>query len=393
MVLSASIFSQLLTVFPRVEFAKLVKNRQAEKAAKGFTCWEQFVAMLFCQLGPVDSLRDISLGLAGFHGKLAHLGVSKAPPKSTLSYANTHRPWELFSDLFHSSLDFCRGVAPRKNFRFKNKLLSLDASTIDLCLALFPWAKFRRTKGAVKLHVLLDHDGYLPVFADITDGKTHEVRVAQRLRFPEDSIVAMDKGYNDYALFGRFCDEGVWFVTRLKDNASCTDVEPREVPAGGKILSDKEIVLDGVGAVEKCPHFLRRVVVWDEENEREIVLLTNQMKFAASTIAAIYKERWQIELFFKALKQNLRIKTFVGTTENALKIQIWTALIAILLIKFIKFRSTFGWSLSSLAAMLRLNLFTYRPLWEWANHPRLEPPDDPVYEQLDLFQPCLGQHP
>lgn len=393
MVPCASLFSQLLCVFPRSHFSRLVRERQAEKAAKGFSCWDQFVAMLFCHLAQAKSLREICHGLRGSLGKLTHLGLRSAPSKSTLSYANAHRPWQLFEDVFHEALAFCRGFAPRKTFRFKNKLFSLDASVIDLCVSLFPWAKFRQTKGAVKLHLLLDHDGYLPVFAHITDGKTHEVKVAQTMSFPKDSIVVFDRGYNDYALFGRLCDECVWFVTRLKDNASYTVVESHAVPANGKILSDEIIVLDGPSAVEKCEHFLRRVVVWDEENEREIVLLTNHMKFAPSTVAAIYKDRWQIELFFKAIKQNLRIKTFVGTSENALRIQIWTALIAMLLLKFLQFRSTFGWSLSNLVAMLRWNLLNYRDLWAWIDDPFQEPPEEPPDAQLHLFPRRLGQHP
>lgn len=206
-----------------------------------------------------------------------------------------------------------------------------------MCLSVFDWAHFRRQKGAVKLHLVLDHDVCLPVFAHITDGKTHEVKMAQRLTLPRGAVVAMDRGYNDYVLFNEWCLGGVFFVTRMKDNAVYEAIDKPRESSHPSIRKDEQIVLMGAGAEEKCPHILRRVVVWDEQNQRELVLLTNHLKFAASTIAAVYKEGWQIELFFKALKQNLRVKTFVGTSANALKIQIWTALIALLQLKMLQF--------------------------------------------------------
>lgn len=357
MVPCASLFSQLLQQFPRWEFAKLVREHQAEKHAKGLSCWEQFVAMLFCQVAQAKSLREICGGLRCCVGKLKHLGVEKAPPRSTLSYANRHRPWELYRDLFYLFLERCQTFAPRKKFRFKNKLLSLDATVLVLCLNLFPWAEFRRTKGAVKLHLLLDHDGYLPTYALLTEGKRHEVRVARQLAFAPESIVVIDRGYNDYALFGSWCAQRVWFVTRLKKNLPYVVVTRHEAPQRGNIVADEQILLSSATAQRACPYLLRRVVVWNEEKQEEIVLLTNHPRFAASTIAAIYKDRWQIEIFFKTLKQNLKVKTFVGTSENALQIQIWTALLALLLLKFLQFRSRLGWSLSNLAALLRWNLF------------------------------------
>jgi len=392
MVTCASLFSQLLQQFPRWEFAKLVREHQAEKHAKGLSCWEQFVAMLFCQLAQAKSLREICGGLRCCVGKLKHLGVEKAPPRSTLSYANQHRPWELYRDLFYLFLDRCRVFAPQKKFRFKNKLLSLDATVIVLRLHLFPWAEFRRTKGAVKLHLLLDHDGYLPTYALLTEGKRHEVRVARQLAFAPESIVVLDRGYNDYALFGSWCAKRVWFVTRLKANLSYVVVERYAVPPRGNILADEQILLSSAQAQRDCPYLLRRVVVWNEKNQEAIVLLTNHPRFAASTIAAIYKDRWQIEIFFKTLKQNLKVKTFVGTSENALQIQIWTALLALLLLKFLQFRARLGWSLSNLAALLRWNLFTYRELWAWLDNPFATPPLEPRPEQLTLNYTGIGQH-
>lgn len=369
MIRSASLFSQLVGIFDRGRFHKLVVEHRAERHAKGFSCWDQFVAMLFCQLAQAKSLREICGGLACCNGKLRHLGVGRTPKKSTLSYANAHRPWQLFQDLFYATLTHVREGAPKHRFRFKNKLLSLDSSTISLCLNLFPWAKFRRTKGAVKLHMLLDHDGYLPDFVYISNGKRHDVTVARQLKLAKGSIIAMDRAYNDYRLFARWIAEGVYFVTRLKDNADYEVIEQRRLPEHRNIMADELIRFRGPQASKNCPCTLRRVLVWDKDNERQIVLLTNHLEFGATTIGAIYKDRWQIELFFKALKQNLKVKTFVGTSENALHIQIWTALIAILLIKLLKFKSRFGWSLSNLVAFLRWNLFTYRDLWEWIDNP------------------------
>lgn len=388
MIKSASLFSQVLKQFPRGEFESLVRKHDAERNAKGFSCWTQFVAMLFCQMSGADSLRTICAGLACCLGKLAHLGVGKAPNKSTLSYANAHRSAELYEDLFWSSLSRFRSLerlgARKHNFRFRNKLLSLDATLISLCLSMYPWAEFRRAKGGVKVHVMLDHDDYMPSFVRITEGRRHEVNVARALRLNAGSIVAMDRGYNDYSLFASWCESGVYFVTRLKGNAEYEVVEERDVPHNRNILSDEIIRFTGFYAAKKCPHFLRKVVVWDGENQREIVLLTNHLEFGATTISAIYKDRWRIEIFFKTLKQNLKVKSFVGTSQNALLIQIWTAMIALLILKWLHHVSRAGWSLSNMAAMLRLNLFTYRDLMEWLHDPFGTPPITPQSVQLSL---------
>jgi hypothetical protein len=367
-------FSQLLKLFPRTEFQGLVKRTHAERHARGFTCWGQFVAMLFCQLGRAHSLREICGGLRSSEGKLKHLGIT-APNRSTLAYANEHRPWQLYRAVFQELLARCQSAVPaRRKFRFKNKLVSLDSTVIDLCATLFDWAKFRRTKGAVKLHCLLDHDGYLPSVVVVTEGKRHDVRVARTLRFDPGTIVVMDRGYVDYAWFSRLTIEGVFFVTRLKDNALYRVVERRRAPERGLGQRDEVIRLTGVAAETRCPHNLRRVEVYAPDKDETLVFLTNQLALGATTIAAIYKDRWQIELFFKALKQNLKIKTFVGTSANALKVQVWTALIAMLLLKYLQLRSRFAWSLSNLVALLRMNLFTHRDLWRWLDQPFEGPP-------------------
>jgi IS4 transposase len=244
----------------------------------------------------------------------------------------------------------------------------------------------------VKLHLLLDHDGYLPTYALISNGSRHDVTYAQKIPLAPGSIVAMDRGYNDYKLFANWTENGIHFVTRLKDNADYIVIAEQTVPKNRNVLTDQSILFAGYKAQKNCPHVLRRVVVWDKENSREIVLLTNHLAFGASTISAIYKDRWQIELFFKALKQNLKVKTFVGTSENALYIQIWTALIAMLLIKYLQFKSKFQWSLSNLVAFLRWNLFTYRNLWDWIDRPFDVLPIVPKSVQYPLPFAGVGQH-
>jgi hypothetical protein len=372
-----SIFSQLLQLFPRTEFQQAVVATNAERHARGFTCWGQFVAMLFCQLGRAHSLREICGGLASCEGKLAHLSI-EAPPRTTLAYANAHRPWQLYERVFYQLLARCREVAGSKKFRFKNKLLSLDATVIDLCAEMFGWAAFRRTKGAVKLHFTLDHDGYLPTALVITEGKRHEVTVARRQAFAPGTILVFDRGYVDFAWFARLTDSGVCFVTRMKDGTAYEVVKRQPVPVNGGVVADDWIALRSPQSAAKyAPELpLRRVEIVTPEGDR-LVFLTNHLDLGPTTVARIYKDRWQIELLFKALKQNLRVKTFVGTSANALHIQIWTALIALLILKYLQLKATFGWSLSNLVALLRMNLFAYRDLWTWLNDPFTAPPPAP----------------
>ena len=368
-----SIFSQLLQLFPRLEFEQVVKEHRGERHARGFTCWGQFVAMLFCHLGKAQSLREICGGLAASEGKLRHLGVREAPKRSTLSYANEHRPWEVYRSVFERLLGRCQVVVGRRQkFRFKNKLLSLDASVIDLCARLYDWARYRRTKGGVKLHLLLDHDGYLPTFAVIEAARVPEVKIARQLRFEAGTIVVCDRGYIDYGWFQSLTEEGVFFVTRMRRDMVYRVVEERAVPQNRQVLADQVVSLGSHNHRLKVP--LRRLEVWQEEQQERLVFLTNHLSFGATTVAAIYRDRWQIELFFKALKQSLRVKTFVGTSPNALKTQIWTALIAMLLLKYLQLRSRYGWSLSNLVALLRQQLFVYRDLWSWLDCPFQAPP-------------------
>jgi len=389
-----SIFSQLLQLFPRTEFQRAVKDHQAERHARGFTCWGQFVAMLFCQLGRAHSLREICGGLACCEGKLKHLGIPLAPKKSTLAYANEHRPWQLYQSVFEQLLERARQVVHAqggpKKFRFKNKLMSLDGSVIDLSVSLFDWAKFRRTKGAIKLHLLLDHDGYLPSFAVVTEGKASELKVARTLAFEPGTILAIDRGYNDYQWFARLTREGVWLVTRLKEGAVYKVQAEFKVPKNSKVRKDEMIYFPSLTKAGEEPCYFRRVEVWDEDKQEAIVFLTNLLEFGATTIAAIYKDRWQVELFFKAIKQNLKIKTFVGTSANAVKTQVWTALIAILVLKYLQLKATFRWSLSNLIALLRQQLFVYRDLYEWLNDPFQAPPVLTGVHDAQLELPLWG---
>jgi diacylglycerol kinase len=380
-----SIFSQILKFFPRTIFQAAVQRHQAEKHAKGMTCWSQFIALLFCHLGGARSLREITNGLAASEGKLRHLGVEIAPTRSTLAYANAHRPWQLYRTVFEELVQICQGEAKEKKrkFRFRHPLLTLDATVIPVCVSMFEWAKYVKTKGAVKMHMVLDNGTLLPQYAVISDGKTADITVAKRMEFRPGAMLVFDRGYEDHDWWRQLTAQGVSFVSRLKDSTSYVIVKERPTsPDHPHILRDEEIIL----ANEKDPSQamrLRRIEVWLEDKRETIVFVTNNLKLAATTIAAIYKDRWQIELFFKAIKQSLRIKTFIGTSENAVQIQIWTALIAMVLLRYLQLRSSWTLGLSNLVALLRQQLFVYRDLWKWLAEP-LRPPVEPENPQLQL---------
>ena len=373
-----SFFQQALAVFPRSEFDHHIQQWQTERHARGFSSWDHFVSMLYCQVGNAKSLREICDALESIEGKATHLGI-EPPKRSTLAYANAHRPFELFESTFASLLArVTLDLGPRHKFRFRNPLRSIDTSVIDLCASLFDWARYKRRKGAVKLHMVLDHAGYLPNYCHITDGKTSDIAFARTLDVPAGTVLVFDRGYVDYTWFNRLTARKVWFVTRLRKSDSVHSVVPRPGTLGKNVLAD-DLVTAGTG--EKAPTVqLRRITVATEKGPFEV--FTNNLTLAASTIAEIYRDRWQIEVFFKAIKQNLRIKTFVGTSANALKIQIWSALIAILLLKFLQMKARSGWSLSRLVALFRLHLFTYRDLWSWLDQP-LSTLDD-ISPQLPL---------
>ena len=276
----------------------------------------------------------------------------------------------------HSWRDAGRRRLRVTNFVFTIKLVSLDSTTIGLCVDIFDWAHFQRAKAAVKVHMMLDHDGYLPKFAVITTGKKHDITVARSLQFAPGTIVVMDKGYADYAWWQRLSQQKIFFVTRLRKDAAFRVDAAREIPElhRKRVLCDQEITLLGYGQLDNEGLRLRRIEVWDEERQETFIFVTNHLRLAASTIDRIYRERWQIETFFKSLKQLLKIKTFVGTTEKAVLTQIWTALIVMLLLRWLKLKARYGWSLSNLLAILRQQLFVYRDLFTWLDDPFTSPP-------------------
>jgi len=378
-----SIMNQLLQIFPRNEFQQAVKQTKSERHARGFGSWDHFVAMLFCQLADAQSLREITGGLASCEGRLEQLGVT-VPKRSTLAYANKHRPWELFRDVFYRTVERCRGELGHKTkFRFKNRLLSIDSTVVTLCSKMFPWATYSRQKGAIKLHFTLDHAGYLPEAMVVTTGSYSELTVLRRRSYARGTILVMDRGFVDFGWFGQLNENGVIFVTRIKTDTRYEVLEHRPVPAGSGVISDEVIRLTSPATRKRYPNVLRLVTIETEEGER-LGFLTNQMTLAASTIAEIYKDRWQIEVFFKLIKQNLRIKSFVGTSANAVWTQIWTALIAMLVIRFLQLKARFGWSFSNLVYFLRMNLLVYRDLWDWLHDPFTAPPPQVVAAQLEL---------
>jgi hypothetical protein len=343
--------------------------------------------MLFCHLGQAHSLREICGGLAASEGKLRHLGVGRAPNRSTLSYANEHRPWQLYATIFQSLLARAHqtAMAHKKRFRFRNPLLTIDSTIIDLSLSVYDWALYQREKGAAKLHLVLDHQGYLPRFAVVTEGKCCDLKPIRPLDFPAGTILIFDRGYQDYRWFDRLTQQGVFFVTRLRCHAHVEVLESLPVPKSGDVHCDQRVRL---GCQRYRMHNdMRRLVVQDKDMPESLVFLTNNFKLAASTIAAIYRERWQVEVFFRTLKQNLRVKTFVGTSTNAVCIQIWTALIAMILLKLLQLRAKFAWSLANLVALLRQQLFVHRCLWSWIDKP-FQPP--PLLNETPVQQLCLN---
>lgn len=377
-----TIFSQLLKFIPRHEFEALAKDHHTGRKLRKMTHWAQFVAMGLAQLSGRSSLRDIVCNLTAQTSKLYHLGLSPVS-RTSLARVNEQQPFTLYEALFGKMLSRCQGMAPKHGFRFKNKLYSLDASTIDLCLAVFPWAKFRTTKGAVKLHVGLDHSGYLPTFMTVTDGKTHDLTAGRMLKLPKESIVVFDRGYTDYGWYNSLNDNGIFFVTRQKTNSTYTVVERHPVSKTRGLTSDQTIKIKGLKA-QDCPIPLRRIGYKDPATGKRYVFLTNNFSLAAKTIADIYKARWQIELFFKWIKQNLKIKTFLGTSKNAVLTQIWIAMCLYLLLAYIKFCNRFQSSFQQMLRLLQLNLFERRGLVYLLQGDPPEPPNCPIQKQLQF---------
>jgi Transposase DDE domain/Domain of unknown function (DUF4372) len=362
---SNTILAQVLKLISRPQIEWLEPVHGTGRPSRVLSRWSQFGALVFAQLAGRHSLRDVVSSLASQAKALAPLHL--LPPKrSTLAEANERRPAALYQALFFTLYARCQAVAPGHRFRFKSPLFSLDSTTISLCLSLFPWARFRRAKGAIKLHTLLDHAGHIPAFVVITEGKRSDLAVARGLQLPKGSIVAMDRGYIDYRFLFRLHQDGVSFVTRQKVNARFTVTERFEVDWHCGLTSDQNVILRGQKA-HAYPAVLRRVGYRDSETGKHYVFWTNAFHLGAATIAAIYKQRWQIELFFKTIKQNLKIKTFLGTSENAVMTQIWVALITYLILAFLRFKTGLGISFQQMLRLLQINLFDRRNLLDLFN--------------------------
>jgi hypothetical protein len=377
-----NLFSQIISKIDRSVFNKLVAEKQTDKHQKGFNSWTHLVSMLFCHFAKSTSVRDISNGLRSATGNLNHLGVRRAPSKSSISYQNERRDADLFKELYYSLLNRLGQQAKQKRVKLKIKVpvYLLDATVISLCLSVFDWATFRSNKGAVKMHTLLDYDGKMPVYVNITEGSVGDNKGAYNIPLEKGAIIVADRYYNDFPMLNVWDSKGVYFVIRHKNNLAFNRIKERELPqhTAQHILMDENIELSNPTSKKKYPKRLRRVAVWDEENNQTIELITNNFKWAAQTIGDLYKSRWEIEVFFRDIKSLLHIKTFIGTSKNAVMIQIWTALITILMLKAMKNQAKYNWHLSNLVAFIRLNLFVKINLQKWLDQPFEDPPNETI---------------
>jgi len=348
-----TILNQIAAILPRHEFYSLAKLHHRGSKFRAFNRWSQFMAMFIAQLSGRKSLRDLVMNVAAQSSKLYHLGIRKCS-RATLARVNEQQPASLYEAFFHKLLLRCRELAPRHRFRFDGKLYLLDATVVDLCLSVFPWAEFRKRKGAIKLHIGLDGDGYLPEFVDLTEGKVHEINWAKTLHLPSGSMAVFDMGFTDYQWYQSLMQNGIYFVSRLKSNAKIDLLVKRRGRKAKGINVDQTIKLGNISEP------LRMITYQDPETGKKLSFVTNAHHLDAKTIAALYKERWQIELFFKWIKGNLKIKTFLGTSRNAVLTQIWIALIVYLLLAFLKFKAKIGHSLGQMLRLLQLNLFERR---------------------------------
>ena len=348
-----TVFHQLLQLFPRHEFDKLAREHHVGQKFRSFNRWSQFGALFMGQLTGRKSLRDIVINMAAHGKKFYHLGFSNIS-RATLARTNEKQPASMYEALFNTMLARCQHQAPGNRFRIKNLYL-LDSSTIDLCLEVFPWATFRKTKGAIKLHTGLDADGYLPTFIDMTEGSRHEINWAKTLQLPKGSTVVFDRGFNDYNWFDELSSNGIFFVTRLKINADVVPLKKRRGRKSPGVIEDCEILLG-----DNLTKY--RLVTYNSDDGHRYRFLTNAFHLPAKTVAELYKERWQIEIFFKWIKQNLKVKTFFGTSRNAVMTQIWIALCVYLLLSYIKFKAKIGWAIRKMLNVLQLTLFERRDL-------------------------------
>lgn len=361
-----TVLNQITAIIPRHEFNYHADIHHHGQKFRSYNRWSQFMAMLIGQLSGRKSLRDITDNLKAQFRLHYHLGM-KPTSRATLARVNEQQPATLYEALFFLLLKKCQQVSPGHKFSFKNRLFLLDATTIDLCLSVFPWAKFRKRKGAIKLHMGLDADGYLPTFMDMTDGKTHEINWARTLNLPKGSFAVFDKGFTDYDWYSSLMTNGIFFVTRLKKNADIEFLAKRSGRKSAGITNDQQIRLKGISEP------LRFVAYTDEETGNQYHFVTNAHHLKAPEIAAIYKERWKIEQFFKWIKQNLKIKTFLGTSRNAVLTQVWIALCVYLIVAFLNFKAKLGSSMQQILRVLQLNLFSKCNLKELFKPPGRQP--------------------
>ena len=389
--MNITLFSQILQQIDRKHFRASVKLYQTDKHNKGINSWTHLVSMLFLHLAKANSIREVTNGIKSITGNLNHLGIDhKTPSKSSLSYINKHRDWRIFREFYFRLKNDLqgRGYLQRKMFnKIDKKIYLLDSTLISLCIKVFDWATYRKQKGAVKLHTLLDYDGLMPSYLFMTRAFQSDVKHAQYMNMPAHSVIVADRAYEDFRMLFSWDKKDIDFVLRLKKSINYISVVERELSYDEQnILIDEEIELKEDNTWNNYPKRLRRIAFFDKVNNQTIELITNNFNWTASTISELYKQRWQIEIFFKELKSHLKIKSFIGTNENAMFIQIWTALISLLLLKHLREIAQYPWALSNLIAFLRMNLFVKISLVQWLNEP-FHPPDyyDKCSEQLNLF--------
>src|SRR5450631_333307 len=360
------VFSQLIDSLPRREFDRCVARYRGNRRIRNFSCFDQFLCMAFAQLTYRESLRDIETCLRALHKKLYHAGFRGAIARSTLADANEHRDWRIYADFAQVLIAHARRLYQADGFgvQLEQTAYALDSTTIDLCLKLFPWARFRRRKGAIKLHTLIDLRGNIPTFVRITHGKTHDVTVLDHLPIEPGAFYVMDRGYVDFRRLYRFTTCSAFFVTRAKRGLDYTRRSRRRVDKTTGLRSDQTIVLVGPKTSRLYPDPLRRVAFYDAEHDRRLVFLTNNFTLPALTIALIYKCRWQVELFFKWIKQNLLIKAFYGTRDNAVRIQVWIAISVYVLVAIVRRELGVERSLSEILQILSLTLFEKTPIFQ-----------------------------
>lgn len=379
-----TIFRQMLQLISRLEFQSIVNHHKGDYRIRKLTCWTQFIHLLFAQFSGRSSLRDTINGTTSQSNKLYHLGCSRAT-RSTLADANNKRSYSIYQETFYKLFNRVQAVAPKYKLKLSKKLYIMDSTVIDLCLSVFPWAKFRQKKGAVKIHSLLQADGLLPVFLNITDGKVHDSRAAKDIDVPPESFLVFDRAYHDFDQYKYYKDNKIQFITRAKTNAAYRILKTRKIPKNSDVISDEVIEFTGYTTHKKYPHPLRKITYFDKAHERKLIFLTSNFTLSATKIADIYKARWEIELFFKTIKQNLKIKSFMGTSKNAVLTQIWIAMIAYLLMSYHKFILKSKYSIQQLFRLIQVNLFERKSLKELICYGGYRPPGTFKILQFSLF--------